>query len=133
MVRDPEIELDKLKRGNHKTAIIFAVIILAANFIAYYFHMDLTKLAMYLGLSIFLIVTTQLSISKAKVKNGKVNLMPYSFKSLFTFYCFLGAFFFYFVAALGLTLSSTNPFAVLSFFLIGVLFTIAGMFLLKRR
>ncbi|MFC2143937.1 hypothetical protein ACFLQO_01065 [Candidatus Aenigmatarchaeota archaeon] len=133
MVHDPEIELGKIKRGSRKNTIIFAVIILAANFIAYYFHMDLIKLAMYLGLSIFLIVTTHISFSKAKIKNGKINLMPYSFKSLFTFYCFLGATFFYFVSILGIALGSTAPFALLSFFLIGVIFTIAGMFLLKRR
>jgi hypothetical protein len=130
---DLESGVERLKKRRLARALILVVIFFATNFILYYFNKDIIGLIRNLFVSVLLVIITDLAIKKARVRNGTIEMKPYSNKTALGLILLVFAALFYSFMLIHIIFPSTDYLLMFAMGLIGFLLTIIGIFLLKKR
>ncbi|MEE9323303.1 MAG: hypothetical protein V3U72_02035 [Candidatus Aenigmarchaeota archaeon] len=141
---DRERELEKLKkrRLSYALFLFFIFLFFVTSFTYSYFHKNMSILIRDLTIDVFFIIIIYLVIRKKGIEKRKIEIKPPS-KTTLGGCTLIIACVFYMFALIGPVLSFLNPpgptftlqnyLFMLTMGLIGVIFTIIGVFLLKRR
>ena len=131
---DKEKELEKWNKRRRIVLLIFVILFFSSDFIFYYFHKDVFGLAGDLILSAIGIIAIDwlFRLKKKRIMGEKPKKVTFSNKRKAGVF-FIFAWFFYMITIIGLFSPSPNIPFILGFFLIGVLFTIIGVYILKKR